>query len=290
MTNFMEYHYKFRQNLKIYDIDSMINKPYDSLYTNHNPKISIIMTVYNKGKYVNDSIKSILRQTYKNIELVIVEDMSVDNSRDIVKTYENKENIKIVYNNENMGCYVSRNLGIKNASGTIIGFQDADDYAISTKIEKQVKMMIEEKLSMVGTDMIRSHLNNINYENDDKILYDVYVTSLPNKHKTKVCCKNMFGYPTLIIKKELFDKYGLYIEKRKGMDTEFPERVLFKECKIKFPENYNSWNFFNERNNKLYKKLNEVMVISPEMSDNNLTNNVKSDEYSTKWLWRNDYM
>lgn len=263
------------------------------------PLVSIIMTVYNKEKYLDSSINSMLKQTYSNIEFILIDDYSTDSSRKILEKYSNIPNVKIILNDKNMGCYYSRNMGIKNSNGEYIGFQDTDDYSISTRIEEQMNFMISNNLLMCGCDMIRTHLKNIDYNNDADILNEL------NKVKCKSvggCCKSYFGFPTMIIKKSMFDKWGLYLEKKKGMDMEFPERVIFGEKKFVFGkpnpnnENISSWDFFNNYTyndeiffKNIYLKYEKLLVISPQMNNLNLTNNVATDEYLSKRLWRNDY-
>lgn len=274
----------------------IFNKQNKTYYVKHNeflkvdtfdpfPKVSIIMTVYNKELYVENAIKSVLKQSYKNLELIIVEDFSTDNSKQIVKKFENLSNVKIIYNAKNLGCYSSRNIGIVNSSGTIIGFQDADDYTLENRITNQINLMLSKNLMMVGCNMIRSHIQNIKYDSDELILKDV---SLNIKHFNSDCCNEMFGYPTLLIKKNLFDELGKYIERPKGMDMEFPERVMFYKIGKKF--NGSSWQFFDQESNQIYEKLNELLVISPEMNQSNITNNLQSDDYLKNKSWRDNYI
>lgn len=278
--------YIFNNGIKICNVYYCKNpKITNQISFNPYPKISIIMTVYNKEKYVKSAIESVLRQTYKNLELIIVEDCSTDNSLQIVNKFAKFTNIKIICNKQNLGCYVSRNIGIDNSSGSIIGFQDADDYTLSDRIEKQLNLMLGKKLLMVGCNMIRSHIPNINYNKDYNILKDVESNI---KHFDCDCCNEMFGYPTLLIKKELFDLYGKYIEKSKGMDMEFPERVMFNELGKKFSDS--SWDFFDKESNKIYEKIDELLVISPDMNEINISNCIKTDEYLQNKLWRQNYI
>lgn len=289
IDNFSAYQFKYRQNLGLFDINSTMKQPYKATNKNPYPLVSIIMTVFNKSKYLNNSIKSILNQTYKNIELIIIEDKSTDNNRcqRILKRYTDIHNIKIIYNVSNLGCYASRNIGIRHSSGEIIAFQDADDYAISTKIEKQINHMNKYNLLMVGCNMIRTHLSDINYKNDDEILFAVE-NSIDKSHENiKDCCTEYFGFPTLLIRKILFDMYGLYKERRKGMDMEFPERVMFNELNTIFEDS--SWEFFDKGQNEIYKKMNELLVISPEMNELNITNSITTDVYLKNREWRLEY-
>ena len=100
-------------------------------------KISIIVPCYNEEKYIERCINSILSQTLNNIELIIIDDGSKDNTYKICKNYEIKfpDKIKIIYQ-ENQGQGIARNIGIKYAQGTYIGFVDADDIIDPTMYEK----------------------------------------------------------------------------------------------------------------------------------------------------------
>jgi glycosyltransferase involved in cell wall biosynthesis len=288
------FEYTINDITKIYErIESKIDINNNDIFKNK-PVVSIIMTVYNKEEYLEDCIESMLRQTWKNIELILVDDYSSDSSRDILKKYLTNPKIKIILNEENLGCYKSRNKAIKNATGTYIGFQDTDDYSLKTRIEEQMNFLIENKLLMCGCNMIRSHLKNINYSNDVIILKDVYANKC--NEMMLECCKEFFGYPTLIINKTLFDKYGLYLGRRKGMDMEFPERVIFNENKYIFNESEDSWEFFNnytKNNNEIfsntYLKYEKLLVISPQMNNNNITNNIISDDFLKNKEWRLEY-
>jgi len=289
--------YKINELTKIFEQNpifiNLINKPL----------VSIIMTVYNKEKYLDSCIKSMLRQTYSNIELILIDDCSTDKSKNILERYKNIPNIKIIYNSENKGCYYSRNIGIKNSQGEYIGFQDTDDYSISTRIEEQINFMLYNDLYMCGCNMIRSHILNIDYtnDNDNDILKAVYRNKcIEDENK---CCKEYFGFPTLVIKKTLFDKWGLYLEEKKGMDMEYAERIIFKETNIIFGiknennENMDSWDFFNNytyNDEKIFKniylKYEKLLVISPDMNESNLTNNIKSNDFLINRLWRKNYI
>ena len=106
------------------------------------PKVSIIIPCYNQGKYVAEAINSALRQTFKDIEIVCVNDGSADNSVEIIKSFENKyKNFIFLNNEENRGVIYSRNFAIKNCNGTYILPLDADDIIEPTYVEKAVKIL-----------------------------------------------------------------------------------------------------------------------------------------------------
>lgn len=106
------------------------------------PKVSIIIPCYNQGKYVAEAINSALRQTFKDIEIVCVNDGSTDNSVKTIKSFENKyKNFIFLNNEENRGVIYSRNFAIKNCNGTYILPLDADDIIEPTYVEKAVKIL-----------------------------------------------------------------------------------------------------------------------------------------------------
>ena len=106
------------------------------------PKVSIIIPCYNQGKYVAEAINSALRQTFKDIEIVCVNDGSTDNSVEIIKSFENKyKNFIFLNNEENRSVIYSRNFAIKNCNGTYILPLDADDIIEPTYVEKAVKIL-----------------------------------------------------------------------------------------------------------------------------------------------------
>ena len=106
------------------------------------PKVSIIIPCYNQEKYVAEAINSALRQTFKDIEIVCVNDGSTDNSVEIIKSFENKyKNFIFLNNEENRGVIYSRNFAIKNCNGTYILPLDADDIIEPTYVKKAVKIL-----------------------------------------------------------------------------------------------------------------------------------------------------
>lgn len=110
--------------------------------------VSVIVPLYNAEKYIEETMESILNQTYKNIEIVIVDDGSKDRSSSIVKNLKKKypEQIKYILQ-ENQGVSVARNTGIENASGEYISFLDSDDLWHPTKIEKQITSMQKNNMN-----------------------------------------------------------------------------------------------------------------------------------------------
>ena len=102
-------------------------------------KISVIIPVYNTEKYLTQCLDSVINQTYKNLEIICVDDCSTDNSREVLQNYAQKDDrIKIVYNKNNSKLGVSRNNGFNIATGDYIHFLDSDDWMELNAYEKMV--------------------------------------------------------------------------------------------------------------------------------------------------------
>jgi len=116
--------------------------------------ISVIVPCYNVSKYVSKCLDSILNQTYKNLEIILVEDCSTDNTLEILKEYEKKDKrIKLIKNKKNGGLSHARNVGIKESTGKYIGFIDSDDYIDLDFYEKLYTSIKENRSEIAICDM-----------------------------------------------------------------------------------------------------------------------------------------
>ena len=109
--------------------------------------VSIIMPSYNTAKYIADSVNSVIKQTYKNWELIIVDDCSTDHTDEIVNEFLEDKRIKYLKNEKNSGAAISRNRALREAKGRWIAFLDSDDLWVPEKLEKQINFMKENKYS-----------------------------------------------------------------------------------------------------------------------------------------------
>lgn len=106
--------------------------------------VSIITATYNSEEFIEDTVQSVLNQTYTNWELIIIDDASRDNTFSIISEYAPMHsNIKIFQNGNNQGAAITRNRGIKEAKGDFIAFLDGDDLWKPQKLEKQLKFMLD---------------------------------------------------------------------------------------------------------------------------------------------------
>lgn len=112
-------------------------------------KVSVIVPAYNSEKYISKCIKSILNQTYKNLQIILINDGSTDNTLKIFNDFAAKDRRICVFSNKNQGIAATRNFGLQKAKGEYIVFIDSDDYVASNAIELLVNSIMEEKSDMV---------------------------------------------------------------------------------------------------------------------------------------------
>lgn len=113
------------------------------------PLVSIITPSYNSELFIDETIKSVLDQIHINWEMIIVDDCSTDNSRDIIEKYIQLDSrIKLIKNNPNLGVAQSRNRAIEEAQGDYIALLDSDDIWLPNKLEKQLELMQKENVLM----------------------------------------------------------------------------------------------------------------------------------------------
>lgn len=136
-----------------------------------NEKVSIIVPVYNGEKYITRCIESILEQTYLNIEIIIVNDGSADNTEKIIKDLAQKDQRIKIYSNENKGVSYSRNFGLNNASGEYICFVDSDDWIEKDMIQDLLETMKKHECEIVRCSYAVNKSNGtmINYTEEDKL-------------------------------------------------------------------------------------------------------------------------
>lgn len=183
-------------------------------------KISVIMSVFNAERCVSRAIESIMKQTFKNFELIIIEDGSNDNTLDILKNYaKNDKRIKLVINKTNIGLTKSLNKGIKLSKGEFIARHDVDDVSLPFRLEKQLDFMTNNpEFAFCGS--------NIFIQQNQK--YDIKIFEIDEIRK-KLIIKNCFTHSTIFIRKGVLNLYGFFNEKYLyGQDYELWCRLIFR--------------------------------------------------------------
>ena len=200
--------------------------------------ISVIMSVYNNEDKLEEAIKSILNQTYKDIEFLIVDDKSSDSSLEILNKFKKIDSrIKIYSNSTNIGLTKSLNKLIKLTKGKLIARQDADDFSSIERFDKQIKFMNKYNLDACTTRARTIGSNKL------RPRFTIY---FPNKLIIKF--KNPFIHGTLLIKKEIINSVGNYDENfYYAQDYKLFFDLLSKGYKIKTMKT--SHYFLNIKNN-----------------------------------------
>lgn len=161
-----------------------------------NKKVSIITPNYNSEKFIEDSINSVISQTYDNWEMIIVDDCSSDNSQHKILSLANKDSrIKPILLKSNVGAAEARNIALRKAKGNYIAFLDSDDLWNNEKLEKQINFMINNRVAFSFTSY------NVISESGKKIST---VIKVPSKISYSSYLKNtIIGCLTVIINRDM---------------------------------------------------------------------------------------
>lgn len=223
------------------------------------PKISVIVPVYNVEKYIEKCLDSLVNQTLKDIEIIIVNDGSKDNSDEIIKRYQEKYDNIIYLTKENGGLSDARNYGIPYAKGEYIAFLDSDDYVECNIYEKMYNNAKENNSDYVECDFI--------WEYPNKRIIDIgeeYTGKHEMLQKVRVVAWNK------LIKREIVQKTKIQFPKGyRYEDVEFTYKIipyLNKTSKVKEPlihyiqREDSISNVQNERTKEIFDVLEDVLV------------------------------
>ncbi len=167
--------------------------------------VSVVIASYNNGQFLEEGVESILNQQYKNFEIIIVDDGSTDNTKEIVIKYEIEPKVRYFYQ-ENQGQAKAKNKGIIESNGDYIAFLDADDKWTQDKLSSQLPCF--NKSENIG--VVFTNLNHINEYGD--------VIEIPKREffsgnlTSKLLVDNVVTGMSSIVKKECFDKVGIFDE------------------------------------------------------------------------------
>ena len=182
---------------------------------NSNIKISVIVPVYNVESYLRQSLESIINQTYKNLEIICVNDGSTDKSPMILKEYEKKDKRIIVINQNNKGLAGTKNVGMKVATGDYITFVDSDDYIDINVYEKCIESIIKYKPDIVIYQILFEHSKKQRYI-ENKIYINDSLSAINNYKVFPSSCNKVF-------KKTLLENMYFF------EDINYAEDLLFRD-------------------------------------------------------------
>lgn len=172
-------------------------------------KVSVIIPTYNRAGCIEKSIRSVLEQTYREFELIVVDDGSTDNTQDVINSIDD-ERIRYIKMSENKGVSAARNEGIRHAVYEYIAFQDSDDLWRPDKLEKQMQTLMDNPQAGMVYCAYECH----RYDGEIYIIPD---ESMPLYDKQgnlyiKLLMRNTIGTPTALVRRECFQEAGLFYE------------------------------------------------------------------------------
>jgi glycosyltransferase involved in cell wall biosynthesis len=182
---------------------------------NTNIKVSVIIPTYNRARFIKDAIESVLDQTYKNFEIIVIDDGSTDNTLEILTQYARK--IKVL-KQDHRGVAAARNKGISVAKGEYLAFLDSDDIWYPLKLEKQLKVMEQTKAGLVHT--ARYEVDVVTNKRS------ALLPLLPAKSSKEFLSGKTHISMTVLVAKELVVREGLFDENlQTTQDTDLWVRI-----------------------------------------------------------------
>ncbi|MEG1995104.1 MAG: glycosyltransferase [Romboutsia sp.] len=169
------------------------------------PLVSVIMSLYNRYIYFKEALESIINQTYKNIEIIIVLDVT-ENTPHILKIINdiNDERVKVIKNKTKLGFAESLNVGISSAKGEFIARMDDDDVSVPERLFKQYEFLNQnKKIDIVGS-YVELFMNKSQ---------KIQCLTNPEKIKVYTLIGNQMFHPSIMMRREIIDKYKLYYDK-----------------------------------------------------------------------------
>lgn len=237
------------------------------------PKVSVIIPTYNRKLMIVECLESVLAQTYKDLEIIIVDDGSTDNTEDVLRPYSGR----ITYiKQSNQGNAAARNTGIKVVKGELVAFQDSDDLWVQDKLGKQVRYLDEHPdVDMVcGNGVIFGNTKDVGRfvisEKRAKILEKNGINLKDNFMKSTI------RTPTIVIKKKVLDELGGFDPNlRVCVDGDFSLRFLTKYKaafmnEVLFRLRKHDDNLSADREQRLLhsiKLINKLLTDKPELED-----------------------
>lgn len=187
-----------------------------------NPLISIIVPIYNQEEFLPRCLDSVLNQTYKHLEVICVDDGSMDSTAEIIKKYSSEDSRVVYLKNIGKGVSAARNFGIERASGEYIGFVDSDDFVQPQMYEFMLRAISENDCEMVACGYER--VDGTNYRHFDYTARNCKTSEFVDMYNFDKIIKNemiLSSACTKLIKKDFVQKYGRFGSYTVGEDTVF---------------------------------------------------------------------
>lgn len=219
-------------------------------------KVSIIIPIYNSDKYLKKCLDSILNQTYKNIEIILVNDGSTDNSLNICKEYKEKDNRIKIINNTNHGVSYSRNCGIKIANGDYIVFVDSDDTVDENYINFLMLANKNDNFDLVICALCSKIETSKKVSSENIVLDNENVLTGNLKDDYEILFEYLLGPYLKLFKRSIIDEYNILFPEKLlvSEDQVFNREYLKHVRKYKFI-NKCLYNYYHRENNSLSVKI-----------------------------------
>ena len=198
------------------------------------PKVSVVVPIYNVEKYIKKCLDSLVNQTLQEIQIILVNDGSTDESGNIAKEYASKYTNKIIYlEKENGGLSDARNFGMRYTEGEYIAFLDSDDYVENTMYEEMYNKALQENSDYVECDFLWEYPDKVKkdkripYSNKKEMLTNVRVVAWNKLIKREILEKNNISFPKGLRYEDIEFTYKLipYLNKVSYVDKEFVHYV-----------------------------------------------------------------
>ncbi|AKB67311.1 glycosyltransferase family 2 protein [Methanosarcina mazei] len=226
-----------------------------------NPKVSVVIPTYNRAHLLPRAIQSVLDQTYQDLEIIIVDDGSRDNTERVIKNFKD-ERIRYIQHNQNKGASAARNTGIRESRGKYIAFQDSDDEWFSNKLEKQIEAFADAppEVGIVYSGFYRIEADRKLYLPSDQL-------SLKEGNIHNELLKgNFVGTPTVLMKKECFRNQRYFNESLPALEDwelwiELSKYYTFRYIKKPLLCSYSTPNSINLNENNMLK-AHEIILLT----------------------------
>ena len=212
--------------------------------------VSIIIPVFKNSYFLNDSLSSAINQTYKNIEIIVVNDGSPEKERihKIVKKFKKKSNIRLINLRNNKGVGYALNMGIKNSNGTYISWLSHDDYLHNAKIKKQIFALKKSKKEICFSNFIQvDHFKNK--------IKTIKISKNLFEPKHSILVRDNFNFCSALLRKNIFKKVGYFDVKKKHTQD---YNMMFRIFNIYKPIILSEFLFFSrthvKQNSKLFRE------------------------------------
>ena len=203
-----------------------------------NIKVSIIIPVYNVEQYLRQCLDSVCNQTFKNIEIIVINDCSPDNSLQIIKEYQQKDDrIVLVDLKENVGLGFARNEGMKVAKGKYITFVDSDDWVTKDYVEVLYNTIEKYYYDVISSDFYEydNVTQKISKSKHPKDFYNISISTTDIKQK--LLCKEHIHYVRKIYRLKFLKDNNILFKLNKLEDTSFTWECILKTNKFMFIDN-----------------------------------------------------